>query len=54
MSTMSKIIGVLVLAIVGLAIVGFVVRALRWLLMAALVVAVIAAVLGGIGSRRET
>lgn len=53
MDSLGKVIGFLIAAIVVLAVIGFVVRAVRWLLIVALVVAVITALVGAAGSRRE-
>lgn len=53
---MWKLVGLLLAAVVALSVVGFVVRALRWLLFVALVLLALNAVLGAIagsgGDRR--
>lgn len=53
-SNLGKFIGFLILAIVALAIVGLIVRALRWLLTVALVIVVVGAIVGALASRKET
>lgn len=50
---MWRIVGVLVALIVVLTVLGLVVRALRWLLIAALVVAVASAFVGALVRRRS-
>ncbi len=50
---MWRIVGALVVLFVVLSILGLVLRALRWLLGVAVVIAIVAAVLGSIGRSRR-
>ncbi|HVL28437.1 MAG TPA: hypothetical protein VM390_09845 [Acidimicrobiales bacterium] len=50
---MWRVVGALLVLFVILSIVGLLLRALRWLLGVALIVAIIAAVIGAMGKSRE-
>ncbi len=51
---MWKVVGALVVLFIVVAILGLVLRALRWLLGVAIVIAIIAAVVGALGRNRSS